>query len=457
MATTKIWAVKTRLDHVLRYAEDKMKTENADWSKIGDPSLRDVMDYAMDDAKTEQQYYVSGYNCLPEIALKEMQRVKRQFGKEDGILAFHGYQSFKPGEVSPEIAHEIGMKLAEELWPDHQVIIATHVNKDHVHNHFVLNSVGLHGKKFNACKASYHEMRAASDRLCREYGLSVIEPKSTSTTKHYTEWAAEHAGEPTYRSIIRQDIDTAVKYSMTVQEFFKAMKKKGYVFEQRGSFLRIKASGSKRFMRLRSLGPGYSEESIKQRILRHRYPEIEPREPQKPKKYVRVQGDFRLSKVTWKGLRALYFFYVRKLREVKSHPKQRYPFVLKEDLRHLDALSEQSKFLFRYKLDTGEQVQALQKTLSEKLSDLQSERKELNNERRRTGTTEERKTEIEDRLKALSETGKQLRRDLKLCADVLLRSVEIEEKRRTMQQERLSQKPTEKGKSRNARRWDYER
>lgn len=457
MATTKIWPVKTRLDHVLRYAEDEDKTENADWSKVGDPSLRDVMDYAMDDAKTQQQYYVSGWNCLPGIALQEMRLVKRMFGKEDGILAFHGYQSFKPGEVSPEIAHEIGMKLAEELWPDHQVIIATHVNKDHVHNHFVLNSVGLHGKKFNACKASYREMRAASDRLCREYGLSVIEPKSTSTTKHYTEWAAEHAGEPTYRSIIRQDIDTAVKYSMTVQEFFKAMKKKGYVFEQRGSFLRIKASGSKRFMRLRSLGPGYSEESIKQRILRHRYPEIEPREPQKPKKYVRIQGDFRLSKVTWKGLRALYFFYVRKLREAKNHPKQRYPFVLKEDLRHLDALSEQTKFLFRYKLDTGEQVQALQKTLSDKLSDLQSERKELNNERRRTGTTEERKQEIEDRLKALSDTGKELRRDLKLCADVLLRSVEIEEKRRTMQQERLAQKPTEKGKSRNVRRREYER
>lgn len=208
MATTKIWPVKTRLDHVLRYAEEESKTENADWSKVGDPSLRDVMDYAMDDAKTRQQYYVSGWNCLPGIALKEMRLVKRMFGKEDGILAFHGYQSFKPGEVSPEIAHEIGMKLAEELWPDHQVIIATHVNKDHVHNHFVLNSVGLHGKKFNACKASYREMRAASDRLCREYGLSVIEPKSTSTTKHYTEWAAEHAGEPTYRSIIRQDIDT---------------------------------------------------------------------------------------------------------------------------------------------------------------------------------------------------------------------------------------------------------
>lgn len=432
MATTKIWAVKTHLDHVLRYAEDKVKTENTDWSKVDYQSMRDVMDYAMNDAKTERQHYVSGWNCLPGIAREEMQNTKKQYGKEDGILAFHGYQSFKPGEVTPEIAHEIGLKLAQELWPDHQVIIATHLDRQHIHSHFVVNSVSLSGGKFNACKASYREMRAASDRLCREYGLSVIEPKSTGATKHYTEWAAEHAGEPTYRSIMREDIDHAVKYSMTFQQFITAMKQKGYVFERRGSFLRVKANGMKRFVRLRSLGPGYSEEAIQRRILRHRYPEIEPKPPKAPKKHARVQGDFRLSKITWKGLRALYFFYLRKLREAKSHPKQRYPFVLKEDLRHLDALSEQAKFLFRYKLDTGEQVQTLQKTLFEKLSALQSERTALYNERRRSGTAEGRKSEIEKRLKEISDTGKELRRDLKLCADVLLRSQEIEEKRRIL-------------------------
>ncbi len=457
MATTKIWAVKTRLDHVLRYAEDKVKTENAAWNEVDYQSMRDVMDYATDSAKTEQQYYVSGWNCSPGIARKEMQMIKRRYGKEDGILAFHAYQSFKPGEVTPEIAHEIGMKLAQELWPDHQVIIATHVDKDHVHNHFVLNSVGLLGKKFNACKASYREMRAASDRLCREYGLSVIEPKSTNTTKHYSEWAAEHAGEPTYRSIIREDMDYAIRYSMTFQEFINTMKKKGYVFSRRGNFLRVKASGSKRFMRLRSLGEQYTETAIRQRILRHRYPELEPK-PKKPqKKRGRVQGDFRLSKVTWKGLRALYFFYLRKLREAENHPKQRYPFVLKEDLRRLDALSEQSKFLFRYKLDTGEQVQALQETLSEKYAKLQSERAELYNERRRTGTTEERKEQIRERLKELSDTGKELRRDLKLCADVMMRSREIAEKRRIMQEERMAQRPAEKEKNSNARRREHER
>ena len=446
MATTKIWAVKSRLGHVLQYAEDEEKTANQEWNSIDYQSMRDVMDYAMNDAKTEKQYYVSGWNCMPDTAREEMQMTKRQFGKEDGILAFHGYQSFKPGEVTPEVAHEIGLKLAQELWPDHQVIVATHLDKAHIHSHFVVNSVSLYGRKFNACKASYRQMREVSDRLCREYGLSVIAQPEKNPRKHISEWQAERAGEQTWRSIIREDMDYAIRYSMTMEQFYAAMRKKGYIFEQRGSFLRVKALGMKRFVRLQSLGKGYTETAIRQRILRHRYPEVEPRQPKKPTKRYTIQGDFRLSKITWKGLRTLYFFYLRKLREANSHPKQSYPFVLKEDLRHLDALSEQSKFLFRYKLDTGEQVQTLQETLTEQLEKLQSERTELYNERRRTGTTEERKQEIEDRLKALSDTNRQLRRDLKLCSDVLLRSAEIAEKKRLLQEQEKIQKPAEKKK-----------
>ena len=457
MATTAIWAVKSRLGHVLAYAKDAEKTENKEWSNVDYQSMRDVMDYAMNDAKTEKQYYVSGWNCSPLIAREEMQITKKQYGKEDGILAFHGYQSFKPGEVTPEIAHEIGMKLAQELWPDHQVIIATHLDKAHIHSHFVVNSVGLDGRKFNACKASYRQMRAASDRLCKEYGLSVITEQQTDIRKHYSEWAAEHAGEPTWRSVIRDDMDAVLKISLTNQQFYSAMRKKGYIFEYRGDILRVKAPGMQRFVRMRSLGSRYTEQAITRRILSQQFRTYDPTPPKKAKKYVRVQGVFRLSKVTWKGLRALYFFYVRKLREAKNHPNRYYPFALMDDLRHLDKLSEQSKFLFRYKLDTAEQVQELQKTLSEKMSDLQSERTELYNERRRVGTTEERKTEIEDRLKALSDTNKQLRRDLKLCADVLLRSREIEEKRRILQEQAKLQKPTEKGKNKNARRRGYER
>ena len=300
MATTSIWAVKSRMDHVLDYAKNEDKTRNNAWSEVDYQTMRDVMDYAMNDAKTEKQYYVSGWNCDPYAAREEMQITKQEFKKEDGILAFHGYQSFKPGEVTPQIAHEIGIKLAEELWPDHQVVIATHLDKEHIHSHFVVNSVSLDGRKFNSTKASYRQMRAASDRLCKEYGLSVITEHQEYYPKHYAEWDAEQNGQPTWRSSIKVDMDDAIKYSMTFQQFISEMKKKGYVLERRGSFLRIKAPGMQRFVRLRSLGAGYSEEAIQRRILRHRYPEVPPRKKVPHPRKVVFHGDFRLQKITWK-------------------------------------------------------------------------------------------------------------------------------------------------------------
>ena len=436
MATTKIWAVKSRVDHVLEYTENKDKTRNDAWSEVDYQSMRDVMDYAMNDAKTEKQYYVSGINCSPDTARREMQGTKYAFGKEDGILAFHGYQSFKPGEVTPDLAHEIGIKLAEELWPDHQVIVATHLDKEHIHSHFVVNSVSLHGRKFYATKASYRQMRAASDRLCKEYGLSVITEHQEYYPKHYAEWDAEQNGQPTWRSSIKVDIDEAIKYSMTFQQFISEMKKKGYVLERRGSFLRIKAPGMQRFVRLRSLGAGYSEEAIQRRILRHRYPEVPPRKKVPHPRKVLFHGDFRLQKITWKGLRALYYFYIRKLRQSQRKPIEAIPDCLRVDLRHLDAISEQSKFLVRYNLDTGEQVEALKARLMRQLSDLQQEQKDLTNEKRRKSTAPERMQELQAQTDQLNAALRQTRKDLKLCDDVLERSLIIKEKNRVLQEQK---------------------
>ncbi|MBQ9719989.1 MAG: relaxase/mobilization nuclease domain-containing protein, partial [Oscillospiraceae bacterium] len=174
MATTAIWSVKGNLGRVVDYAANPEKTTYTPADLQG---LRDVMNYATQDYKTEEQRYVSGVNCAPEIAREQMLLVKRQFGKEGGVIAFHGYQSFAPGEVTPEQAHEIGVELAKRLWGDRfQVIVATHLDRAHLHNHFVLNSVSfVDGKKYNYCKASYALMRRTSDELCREHGLSVIE------------------------------------------------------------------------------------------------------------------------------------------------------------------------------------------------------------------------------------------------------------------------------------------
>lgn len=445
MATTSIWAVKSRVDHVLDYATNEQKTDRR-WSEKDLQAMRDVMDYAMNDAKTEKQFYVTSIHCDLRDARTEMALLKRRHNKEDGILAFHGYQSFKPGEVTPDVAHEIGVKLAEELWPDYQVIVATHLDKAHVHNHFVLNSVSMRGQKFHATKESYKQMRVASDRLCKQYGLSVITQQQAYFPKHYAEWAAEQNGQPTWRSSIRVDIDSAVRESMTFQQFISEMKRKGYVLERRGSFLRVKAPGMKRFVRFRSIGTGYSEQDIQRRILQKRYPEL-PRKKAHPvaSKGI-IRGDFRLSKVTWKGLRALYYFYIRKLRQARQQPRESIPDVLRVDLRNLDALSEQAKFLSHYQLDTGEQVESLKRKLSKQLQDLQSEQRILSNEKRRKGITPERMQELQAQSTQLNAALRQTRKELKLCDAVLERSLLIEEKNRVLQaqKEQAEQKPSQR-------------
>lgn len=436
MATTSIWAVKSRVDHVLDYATNEQKTDRK-WSEPDLQAMRDVMDYAMNDAKTEKQFYITALQCSLRDARTEMALLKRRHGKEDGILAFHGYQSFKPGEVTPDIAHEIGVKLAEELWPDHQVIVATHLDKAHIHNHFVLNSVSMNGRKFYANKESYQKMRATSDRLCKQYGLSVITDHKEYYPKHYAEWSAEQDGQSTWRSSIRVDMDAAIKASMTFQQFINAMKQKGYVLERRGSFLRIKSPGMKRFVRFRSLGEGYSETDIQRRILQKRYPEMPMQKTSPTSAKYTVQGDFRLSKVTWKGLRALYFFYVRKLRQARQQPRESIPDALRVDLRHLDAISEQSKFLNRYKLDTGEQVESFREALNRQLTDLQNERRHLSNEKRRTGITDDRIREITSEQNNMSNHIKNIRREIKLCDDVLERSIMLEESNRILHEHNI--------------------
>ena len=423
MATTRIWKVDTHLPRVLEYAKDESKTANPSWSRDEYQTMRDVMDYAMDDFKTEQQYYVTALNCNADCAREQMQMTKRQFGKTDGILAFHGYQSFAEGEVDADTAHRIGVELAKELWSDFQVIVATHLNTHCFHNHFVLNSVSfLHGKKFNACKESYAKMRATSDRLCKEHGLSVITEQRAYYPKHYAEWEAERKGQPTWRSAIREDVDKAVMASMSFQAFLRSLKDMGYEVKTGVKHMAVRPPGKERFVRLRSLGDSYTEEAIKQRILKQRAPERPPKlEPLKTVR-IRAQGDFRLSRVTWKGLRALYFFYLRKLRGAQRGQQGKTFSLLREDLRHLDAIDAQARFLFRRRIDSAEQLSAFRQYAEKQIEELCSERNALYNEKRRTGILPERKEQLRAMTSDISAQVKSLRRDIRLCDEIQLRS-----------------------------------
>ena len=263
MATVSLWKVDCRLDHVINYAANIEKT-----SLKNKEDLKDVLDYATRSTKTEQKLFVNALNCTPASAYEQMQETKKEYGKKNGILAFHGYQSFAPGEVTPEVAHEIGMKFAEQMWGDSfEVVVATHLDTDCCHNHFVLNSVSfVNGKKYNSCKANNRRMRELSDNLCREYGLSVIENPGPSKHISRYEYMEEKAGKITKNVIFRKDIDECILLSENENDFFREMKKRGYAFDFSHKYVTLSHPLFPKARRLRNLGQEYEPDRLAERI-----------------------------------------------------------------------------------------------------------------------------------------------------------------------------------------------
>jgi len=356
MAVTKLWKIKGSIASPIRYVKNTDKTKNLNFSQDDLQGLRDVMNYATNDFKTEKQYYVSGINASCELAREQMIITKKRFGKEDGIVAYHGYQSFKAGEVSPDIAHEIGVKLAKELWGDSlEIIVATHLNTNCIHNHFVMNSVSFKdGKKFNHDKAAYRKMREVSDKLCLEYGLSVIENPGRSNHAPYNIIQGEKQGKPTWYNIIRADVDMAIAGSITFGTFCDVLKRLGYEIKL-GKYVSVRPKGKERFVRLKTLGENYTEDAIKYRI--DRTPLVFVERPPKPvvKRYT-LKGNLKSSnKIT--GFRALYLHYMYLLGKIKkSQNRQNFHPVLKSDLIKFEQYKAQFKLLYENKLDTMTQV-----------------------------------------------------------------------------------------------------
>lgn len=318
MATTSIWKVEGWLGKIVIYAENPEKTINPKYYEKDDMNeqqtegLSDVIGYAMREEATISEElherFVSGINCSVHTARSEMMAVKKRYGKEDGIVAFHGYQSFAPNEATPELAHEIGIKLAKELWGERfQVIVATHLDKEnHLHNHFVLNSVSFKdGYRYNDCTKTYMQMRKTSDRLCKEFGLSVIENPKRGKAKHYGEWKAEKDGRPTWRNIIKQDVDEVIANSMTDKQFFYLLNKKGYTIKH-GKDITVRPQGKERGIKLaRNLGDAYTYEAICERILKNNY-RIPPTLSENKTIILRLSGSLKHQR-KFKGFRACIF------------------------------------------------------------------------------------------------------------------------------------------------------
>lgn len=463
MATTSIWRVKGWLGKVVIYVENPDKTNNPAFYESSDLSekqaqgLFDVIEYAVQQGKTEKihvddegseimQQFVSGVNCYPGTAREEMLAVKRRFGKEDGTVAYHGYQSFAPGEATPEIAHEIGLKLAKQLWGDkYQVIVATHLDKaNHLHNHFVVNTVSfLDGIKYHRTEKDYYEMRRASDALCREYGLSVIENPKRGKSKQYGEWRAKQEGRPTWRGIIRAEVDEVIRQSMTERQFYDNLRRRGYEVKV-GADIAVRPPGKPRFVRLaRNFGEDYSLEGIRRRILRQQRPARPLPEPEGKVRRIRLRGNLKSArKIT--GFRALYFHYCYLLGVFpKTRPKnnKRLHFLLREDLQKAEAISNEAKLLVRHHIDTDEQLLSYRSSLTDRIEALTAERKELY---RRQRTVEmksdaDKLEEVKGQIGAISKELAALRKEVRLCDDIAVRSGVMREKIKAVREDEKSQ------------------
>jgi len=442
MATTAIWDVKDRLERVINYTSNPDKTENPDFPCSGLHGLQNVLDYMQMDSKTEHQFYVTGINCDPAIACEQMRRTKLQFLKTDSILAFHGYQAFAPGEADPETAHAIGVKLAQELWGDRfEVVVSTHLDKQHLHNHFVLNSVSfMDGKRYYDNKATYALMRKVSDRLCREYSLSVIENPDRRKSRHYAEWQADQDGKPTWRGLIRDDVDKAINASMTFSQFIATLREQGYEVKTGVKYMAVRPPGKERFVRLKTVGDDYTEEDIKQRILHNRNPRRPGTLAEPPPKRSKGRLSPRAAKKLT-GLRALYFHYLYRMGILPKHraSHKRTHFLLREDIRHMDVLIAQTRFLCKHRIETKEQLSSRQSRLEQKMADLYVGRKSLYNRMRRCGD-EQQKAGYREQIAGNTKELSRLRKEVKLCMGILARSDEMKEKLHRVKQEETKQR-----------------
>jgi len=433
MAVCEIWDVKGRLDRPIDYATNEDKTANPNYTEAEMQGLEDVMKYATNEEKTEQQFFVSGVNCDIATARQEMILTKKLYGDKKVIVCFHGYQSFREGEVTPEIAHEIGVKLTEKMWGDRfQVVVATHLNSKCLHNHFVINSTSfIDGKRYYGNKANVRRMRKLSDELCREYSLSVIE-KPAGKKVPYALHQSEKQGLPTRDNVARQAIDEAISKSFTLKDFHRLMNEMGYrcQFDPNRKYWTIIAKGWQRPKRLYKLGDAYTNEKILERINQNSYAvkfTTLHQSNNKGKAYLAVGNLKNTRKIG--GLRGLYLHYCYRLKILPKQKKPNYAKVhplFKGDLMKMKAIADETRILCRNRIDTIAQLSSYKESLEAEMNGLLNWRKELY-KASRTNKDEHKKATIKIQLSEISQRLKVARKEVKLCDGIMTRSNGLKE------------------------------
>ena len=239
-------------------------------------TLKAAIDYICNPEKTDGKLLVSAYGCAAETADIEFAWTRRHAIDKGTNLGRHLIQAFQPGEVTPEQAHEIGMQLAKEILSGkYEFVLTTHIDKDHVHNHLIFNSVSfVDHKHYHSNKRSYHFIRRTSDRLCKEHGLSVIIP-GQDKGKSYIEHQAAQNG-TSYKAKLKAAIDRLLPACSNLEELLRRLQREGYEVK-RGKYISARAPDRERFTRLKTLGVDYTEEALAVRIAGRSRPSHQPK------------------------------------------------------------------------------------------------------------------------------------------------------------------------------------
>ena len=420
MATTKLWHISGRIEDVIDYAENPEKT-------CPIPDLEDLWNaarYAERPEATADGQYVTAINCTRETAVQQMILTKQQFRKTDGFIAWHGYQSFKPGEISPELCHKIGVMTAKAMWGDRfQIIVTTHLDKEHLHNHFVFNSVSfIDGKKYNYSKRELHRLREYSDYYCEYYHLSIVPvPHKAPSRPTYFD---EKDGKPTRYNVYREDIRKAFQNSCTLRDAETYLRRLGYItdFSDRAHY-RIRLPQYKHFTRLDTLDSRWTPERLS-RMLSWT-PSV--------KAVVRWQTDVpeRLRHAHQPHQRPshiyrlyLYYCYQLGILPKKTEYKPNSPF-LREELRKLDRYDRETRFLGETGIETMNELHAYIAEKQSALDQLTAERTSIQNKMRRANPEAKESLRQQKTEKTASITA--LREQLKLAKSVEARSFHMQE------------------------------